>query len=115
MQIYAGLGVLIGDNYARMLAMERRSPTVKSEDHFSALRTRPPFDRWRNWLPVILLAGVSFCFASSARARAAPAKAAPAKPSTNPLASVLKGKPVVPVKNQELPAALPEPAFPTSI
>ena len=95
--------------------MERRIPTVKSEDHFSALRTRPPFDRWRNLLPVILLAGVSFCFASSAQAQAAPAKAAPAKPAAKSLASIMKGKPVVPVKNQELPAALPEPAFPTSI
>jgi potassium efflux system protein len=98
-----------------MLAMERRVSTVKPEDCFSALRTRPPFDLWRNLLPVILIAGVSFCFASSAQAQAAPAKAAPAKHAANPLASVLKEKPVVPVKNQELPAALPEPAVPSSI
>ena len=43
------------------------------------------------------------------------AKANPAKPATHSLASVLKGKPAVPVTNQELPAAIPEPVAPLSI
>ena len=38
-----------------------------------------------------------------------------AKPATNPLASVLKGKPVVPVASQELPAAIPEQSASLSI
>jgi potassium-dependent mechanosensitive channel len=38
-----------------------------------------------------------------------PGKATPAKPS-NPLAAVLHGKPVAPTANQDLPAAIPEPA-----
>jgi len=42
-------------------------------------------------------------------------KTAPAKPATNPIASLLKGKPVVPVSNQDLPAAIPEPPAPQSI
>ena len=45
----------------------------------------------------------------------APGKTAPAKPASNPLASLLKGKPVVPVNNQDLPAAIPEPPAPQSI
>jgi potassium-dependent mechanosensitive channel len=42
-------------------------------------------------------------------------KSTPAKGPTNPLASILKGKPAVPVVTQELPAAIPEQPVPLSI
>ena len=45
----------------------------------------------------------------------APDKATTAKHPTNPLTSILNGKPAVPVANQELPAALPEPTATASI
>src|SRR5664279_5640207 len=117
MQIYAGLGVLIGDNYASMLAMKYWVPTLETGSHCPVSQTGLSFDGWRHSLLVILIAGVSFCFASPAHAQAAPTKAAaakpaPTKPAANPLSSIMKGKPVVPVVRQELPAALPEPAPP---
>src|SRR5271166_5703894 len=64
--------------------------------------------QWFLLLAVLAISPASFAQASGT------AKATPAKP-TNPLAAVLHGKPVVPVANQELPAAIPETAPAVSI
>jgi len=72
--------------------------------------------QWFLLLAVLAISPASFAQASgTAKADArATGKATPAKP-TNPLAAVLHGKPVVPVANQELPAAIPETAPAVSI
>jgi hypothetical protein len=64
---------------------------------------------------VILPAGFAQTNTTAKADVKASGKPAPAKPS-NPLATVLQGKPVVPTANQPLPAAIPEPEpSPTSI
>jgi len=110
MKICAGLGDLIGDNYASMVPVERGVPTVNPEVRISRLRLGPSFSARRQLLLIVLLAGCAVCQTPKTSGQASPAK-----PSTNPLASIMKGKPVVPVARQELPAALPEPAVVVSI
>ncbi|HEY4901069.1 MAG TPA: mechanosensitive ion channel domain-containing protein, partial [Terriglobales bacterium] len=77
------------------------------------------YSRWLWILSLTVLLSGSIGLAQQGGTRKADAKASgkstPAKASTNPLASVLQGKPAVPVDAQELPAAIPEPAVPSVI
>jgi potassium efflux system protein len=98
-----------------MLALERRLVTVKSEESASISITRQSFAGWRQFLLFVLIACISFCLALSADGQSAPAKTAQPKTPANPLASIIKGKQVVPSAPQELPATLPEPAPPANI
>ena len=109
----------MGDNYASMLLWESPASFAIPGNTSRLREGGVTFSRSMRFLFVIILACSSIGLAqqdSSAKSESKPsAKATPAKPATNPLTSLLKGKPTVPVANQELPAAIPEQAAPVSI
>ena len=118
-KICAGLGSLIGDNYASMIPFESLANCANSGKPIPPHQGGATFSRLLRSLLLIVLVGPSIGLAQQgttgkAEPRASE-KAAPVKPATHPLASVLKGKPIVPVPNQELPASIPEQVVPLSI
>src|SRR5450755_150497 len=97
-----------------MLRLESPVSFANSEQTIPAYQGNSSFSHWQRLLLLIVLMGPSIGLAHQGPSGKAEPKASaaakPAKPATHPLASVLKGKPVVPIATQELPAALPEPA-----
>ena len=119
MKICAGPGALIGDNYASMLRLESPASFANSEGTLPVYTGSSSFSHLLRMLLLIVAMGPSVGLAQQGSSGKVAPKASitakPANPATNPLASVLKGKPVVPIAPQELPAAIPEPAVPSVI
>ncbi len=110
-QICAGPGALMGDNYASMVLWDSPASFAIPGNTSRLREGGVTFSRSMRFLFVIILACSSIGLAQQdSSGKSEPrgsTKATPAKPATNPLTSLLKGKPTVPAANQELPAAIP--------
>ncbi len=108
---------MISDNYGRMPLSLSHAGLASSDTTPFAPQRGFAFSRSLRLLLITLAispAGLAQT-SSTAKADAQTSAKTPAK-SSNPIAAVLHGKPVVPTANQPLPAAIPEPAtLPASI